>query len=323
MFNRPVELVPGFSRFGSVLKCEDLQILLEHPLKAVQLACQYNLKPESEIFSTLQKLEIEPSLTREDLTQIMLSDFAARAIKMMSETGLLKKLLPELEACRGMEQFGGFHHLDVLEHSIEALMRLLATFPNATLETRMATLLHDIGKPAAKNWDVVRERWSFFAHDQIGAKVARALLNRLGYAEEFVVRVSKMVDRHMLRLPSDQTSASRFVRRNTEILPELLEVMLADREAARGLASDEQSRRSYQHGFELVLVALQENSSLKPIMNGQEVMNYLNLKPGKAVGQALKFLKTLQETGEITTLEQARNALTDWNNVRNLKLEIQ
>jgi poly(A) polymerase len=234
----------------------------------------------------------------------------------MSETGLLQNLLPELDACRGVEQFGGFHHLDVFEHSLEALERLISTFPSASLETRWATLLHDVGKPVAKNWDDVRERWSFFAHDQIGAKVAREILSRFEYQETIIHRVSRMVDHHMLRLPSDQASAARFVRRNLEILPELLEVMLADREAARGPASDEFSRRSYQHGFELVLSAMKQHLSLKPLMNGLEIIEFLNLEPGKAVGQALDFLKNLQETGEILTLEQAKTALLEWARIR-------
>ena len=317
-FKRTTTLEAGFSRLGNDLRVDSSKILLERPLRVIQLASQHQLKLEKQTRTWLQELgAIKPAESRKDLTEIMLSPFAAGGIKLMSETGLLEKLLPELGACRGVEQFGGFHHLDVFEHSLEALKRLIATFPNASLETRWATLLHDVGKPVAKNWDVVRERFSFFAHDQIGAKVARELLSRFEYQENIVHRVSRMVDRHMLRLPSDQASAARFVRRNLEILPELLEVMLADREAARGPASDEFSRRSYQHGFELVLNAMTQNASLKPLMNGLEIIEFLNLEPGKVVGQALEFLKTLQETGEIQTLEQAKTALLEWAQIQN------
>ncbi len=233
----------------------------------------------------------------------------------MSDTRLLEKFLPELEACRGVEQFGGFHHLDVLDHSIEALLRLVTTFPDSSLETRLAMLFHDIGKPAAKTWDVVRERWSFFAHDQIGAKVTRALLNRIGFDEVLIERVSSMVDRHMIRLPADQSNAARFVRRNQKILPELLQVMIADREAARGTASSEHARLAYQHQIDMVLEAMQQNSSGKILMNGEQIMAFLNLKPGKAVGLALEFLKTLQETGEVKNLEQAEKALLEWSKI--------
>jgi poly(A) polymerase len=316
VFLKPaIELEPGFSRVGNTLRSTDAQILLERPLRAVQLACQYALKFEKQTEIWLRDVSGDQNVL-EDFSAIMISNFAARGIQLMAETGLLEKCIPELEACRGVEQFGGFHHLDVLDHSIEALARLVSTFPDSSLETRLATLFHDIGKPAAKTWDVVRERWSFFAHDQIGAKVTRALLTRIGFDETVIERVSSMVDRHMIRLPVDQTSAARFVRRNQRILPELLQVMIADREAARGPASSEHARLAYQHQIDLVLEAMQQHTSPKTLMNGEDIMAFLNLEPGKAVGLALEFLKTLQENGEVTNLEQAKTVLLEWSKIQ-------
>jgi poly(A) polymerase len=313
---RAVVIEPGFSRVGNELKAASREIVLERPLKAVQLACHHSLKLEPQTQTWLLEVSGDQNIL-EDFTDIINSDHAARGIQFMSDTGLLEKFISELEACRGVEQFGGFHHLDVLDHSIEALSRLVNTFPDSTLETRLATLFHDIGKPAAKTWDVVRERWSFFAHDQIGAKVTRVFLSRIGFDDALIERVSSMVDRHMIRLPADQTSAARFVRRNQKILPELLQVMIADREAARGPASSEHARLAYQHQIDLVLEAMTQHSSIKILMNGEQIMAFLNLKPGKAVGQALEFLKTLQETGEIQNLDQAKTALFEWVKVHN------
>ncbi len=313
--NRAILIEPGFSRLGKTLKATDPQVLLEHPLKAVRLACLHSLQLEQQTQMWLFEVSGDQNIL-EDFTAIINSNFAARGIQLMADTGLLEKFIPELEACRGVEQFGGFHHLDVLDHSIEALARLVATFSDSMLETRLATLFHDIGKPAAKTWDVVRGRWSFFAHDQIGAKVTRVLLSRIGYDEALIEGVSSMVDRHMIRLPADQNSAARFVRRNQKILPELLEVMIADREAARGAASNEQSRIAYQYQIDMVLEALTQHSSFNILMNGEEVMAFLNLKPGKAVGQALEFLKTMQESGEVQNLEQAKKVLLEWSKIQ-------
>jgi poly(A) polymerase len=316
VFFKPAIIIePGFSRIGNELRAASRQTILERPLKAVQLACQHSLKLEKQIQSWLLEVSSGAAVL-EDFATIVKSNHAVRGIELMSETGLLEKFLPELEACRGVEQFGGFHHLDVLNHSIEALARLVSTFPESSLEIRLATLFHDIGKPAAKTWDVVRERWSFFAHDQIGTKVTRALLTRIGFDETIVERVSSMVDSHMIRLPADQASAARFVRRNQKILPELLQVMIADREAARGPASSEPARLAYQHQIDMVLEAMTKSSSLEILMNGDEIMEYLNLKPGKAVGQALEFLRILQENGEITNLEQAKTALHEWAKIQ-------
>jgi poly(A) polymerase len=276
------------------------------------------LKLEKQTEIWLRELMIsEPESIHDDFNEIINSDRAAQGIQLLTDIDLLEKLLPELEACRGVEQFGGYHHLDVFDHSVEALARLITLFPKSTLETRLATLLHDVGKPVAKTWDVVRKRWSFFAHDQIGAKVAREILSRMGYSEPLIQRVSKMVDHHMLRLPADKPSAARFVRRNQDILPDLLQVMIADREAARGVASNEQSRIAYQQQIDLVLEAMTEDSSLKPLMDGEQVMAFLKLEPGKAVGLALEFLRTLQESGEVKNLEQAKTALLEWAKIQN------
>ena len=139
---------------------------------------------------------------------------------------------------------------------------------------------------------------------------------RIGFEPAAIERVSSMVDRHMIRLPADQAGAARFVRRNQKILPELLQVMIADREAARGTASNEPSRIAYQYQIDMVLEAMKQHSSIKVLINANEIMAFLNLEPGKAVGRALEFLKTLQESGEITNLEQAKTALLEWSKIQ-------
>ncbi len=299
------------------MKSDSRETLLERPFRAVYLVCQHALKLEQPTETWLRELTvINPASIRGDFDAIINTEHAARGVQLLADLGFLEKCIPELAACRGVEQFGGFHHLDVFDHSVEALSRLIILFPDSTLETRLATLLHDVGKPLAKTWDVVRGRWSFFAHDQIGAKVARAILTRLGYSASQIQLISSMVDHHMMRLPGDKTNAAKFVRRNLDILPQLLQVMIADREAARGPASNEQARFEYQQQLDLVLEAMSEHSSTKALMNGEQIMAFLKLEPGKAVGKALEFLKTLQESGEVQTLEEAQTALLDWAKIR-------
>lgn len=258
-------------------------------------------------------------VVRDELSRLMLASDPARGIELMRELGLLARYLPELEAGAGIEQFGGLHHLDVLEHSIEALRRLVIVFPDSDLTTRWATLLHDVGKPAARSWDVVRERWSFFGHDQQGAELTRKLLSRLGYDTELVERAAQMVDRHMLRLPGDGRQARRFVNRNRAILPELLQVMLSDREAARGPLSSELSRRAYQQGMDRVLEAIKRHDTTKPLMDGREIMAFLKLSPGRTVGQALAFLREAELNGEASDLETARGLLMAWARARGIE----
>ena len=261
---------------------------------------------------TLEIQGLEITERRDGLSAILLAANAAEGIAVLDRVGALAAYLPELEAARGVDQFGGFHHLDVLGHSIEALRRLTATFPDAALETRWAALLHDVGKPPSRSWDAVRERWSFFGHDGLGGRIARDLLSRLAYPADTVERASLMVDRHMLRLPGDEASAKRFARRNARILPDLLAVMLADREAARGPLSTEGTRRAYQRGMDLVLGAMRDLETRKPILDGEAVMAHLGLAPGKLVGEALEVLRQASDAGEVSTPEEARARLDAW-----------
>ncbi len=328
MFSRAVQIGHGFQRRGHTLE-GTLEHILERPnspMVAARLCAEHpdvlSPKLESllrEMVAQGLKLETEyPALdaVRDELSKLMLAPNPARGVEVMRQLGLLERYLPELEASAGIEQFGGFHHLDVLEHSIEALRRLVIVFPDASLETRWAALLHDVGKPAAKTWDVVRERWSFFGHDQQGAEITRTVLSRLGYDPELTARAASMVDRHMLRLPGDERQARRFVNRNRSILPELLQVMLADREAARGPLSNEHSRRAYQQGMDLVLGAMQVHDTAKPLMDGREIMAFLQLEPGPMVGGAIIFLREAEANGDASDLETAQELLEAWAKAR-------
>jgi poly(A) polymerase len=287
-------------------------------IRAARLCAQHGLKLEPR---TLERLRALPSAglleSRADLEGLLLSDQAAHGVHVLDQLGWVAAHLPEVEACKRVEPFG-FHHLNVFEHSLEALRVLTDLFPDANLGTRWATLLHDVGKPAARVWDEARGRWSFFGHDDRGADIARDILTRLGCDASLLERVALLIARHMIRLPADTTQASRFVRRQRRLLPDLLQVMLSDREAARGASSSSEARHAYQIGFDRVLEAMKQFDAVKPLLNGEDVMRLLNLAPGPEVGQALEFVGTLQDAGDVNTADEARAALLEWARVRGI-----
>jgi poly(A) polymerase len=320
MLWRSQPLNHGFRRQGRLLT-GDAAVIRTDPLgvlRAAKFVAQFRLSVEASLEQRLRSLVVVPPdvlrnvEARDALSDILQAEHPAEGVALLDRLGALALYLPELEAARGVDQFGGFHHLDVLAHSIEALRRLTATFPDASLEARWATLLHDVGKPPSKVWDVVRERWSFFGHDQLGGRMARDVLSRLDYPVGFVARVSLMVDRHMVRLPGDEAAAKRFVRRNASILLDLLAVMLADREAARGPLSTEDTRQAYQRGMDLVLAAMKDLERIQPMLTGHEVMAHLGLPPGKLIGEALAVLLQAAESGEVRTPDEARARLDAW-----------
>ncbi len=316
MFQRRTNLEPGFFKRGPWLEVTDFTPLA--PIRAARLCAQHGLKLEANTLNGLRAQETpDASEQRPELERLLLAKHAAHGVHELDGLGWLAHHLPELEASREVAPFG-FHHLNVLEHSIEALRVLTDIFPVSTLETRWATLLHDVGKTAAKVWDEVRGHWSFFGHDDRGAELARDILARFGYDAVFSERVALLIGRHMIRLPADETQAARFVRRQRALLPELLQVMLSDREAARGASSSAEARHAYQIGFDRVLSAMNTHDAVKPLLTGDSVMQLLHFEPGRDVGRALAFVSDLQESGEVTTADEARAALEVWARTRGL-----
>ena len=244
----------------------------------------------------------------EELNRLLMSKGAARGLGLLAELKLLDVYLPELAAARGVEQ-GGFHHLDVLGHSLEALRQLTLGFPDADLTLRWATLLHDVGKPETKSFGESGRFYHFYGHDKVGSDLTRAVLRRLRQPNGTVHKAEGLVRYHMLPPPKNRKEAKRFVHRRRELLPDLLKLMIADREAARGPQSSEASRRGYKLAFARVLEILSEPPPPKPLLDGREVMALLKLPPGSQVGEAVRFLKEAEAVGDVRTRDEAAEAL--------------
>lgn len=139
---------------------------------------------------------------RDELEALLAHGDAARGILRLEALGLLALTLPELREGLGMVQ-GGFHHLDVFHHGVEALHQLLARFPDADPALRWATLLHDVGKPRTRGLNPRSGRTTFYGHDRVGAELAREMLTRLRLPSATVDRAGALVRAHMAQLPSD------------------------------------------------------------------------------------------------------------------------
>ena len=284
-------------------------------LRAVRLATTLSFKLEPETRSAVQRLAAEglpiPAAERigAELSALLLSENAAAGVALMRELGLLRLYLPELLEGEGIIQ-GGFHHLDVLEHNVEALHQLLARAPDADLALRWATLLHDIGKPRTLGVNPATGRATYYGHAEIGSEMTAALLTRLKQPRALTERVARLVRAHMVHLPASEREARRFVHRRRELLPDLLRLMLADREASRGPMSTPATRHAYELGFERVLAALEDQPpAAAPLLSGREIMALLNLPSGPKVGEAVRALAEAEALGDVRTVEEARGFL--------------
>ncbi|MEM6427928.1 MAG: HDIG domain-containing metalloprotein [Deinococcota bacterium] len=294
-------------------------------LRGVRLACQLGFKLEPKTYKMMlevarsQRAGQTPRPARErvasELNAILLTPLAAWGVGLLDGLKLLDLYLPELTEGRGLVQ-GGYHHLDVLDHSIEALRQLLLGFPDASLALRWGTLLHDVGKPSCHTHDPDTGKTHFYGHDKAGARLGKQILQRLCQPNTVVHEASELVRYHMLRLPKTDKAIRRFIHRRRHILPDLLKVMLADREAARGKQSSRAARQAYRLAVSRILavqdLAVQDQEAPAPLLSGQEVMALLELDPGPKVGEALRFLAEARAVGDVHNKDDAMRALLSY-----------
>lgn len=244
-----------------------------------------------------------PERVRDEVHHLLLGEQAAYAVRRLEDLGLLELTVPELRAGIGMQQ-GNLHHLDVFEHNLETLNQLVARFPAAELPLRWAALLHDVAKPATRTAE--DERTHYHGHETLGAEMTRQILGRLRLSSDDIARASALVRAHMVQLPQNDTEAKRFVHRRRELLPDLIWLLIADREAARGPMSNEAGRQAYKQAIDRILFALEDlPAAPTPLLDGSEIMHELGLTSGPAVGEISRALAEAQALGQVRTREEA------------------
>jgi poly(A) polymerase len=240
---------------------------------------------------------------------LLLTPRAAQGVAALVRSGWLALLLPELTAGAGVAQ-GPLHHLDVLDHQIEALAQLIEAAPDADLALRYATLLHDVGKcvtrtPGGVTAEGVVLRDRFDGHDAAGAALAERALKRLRRPRALRERVAALIAAHMRPLPRDAVAARRFAHRLRPLLPDLLQLMVADRAAARGRAANAALRRRSLEGVGAVLAALEVPPPAAPLLRGGELIAELALAPGPQIAWLLAEIAEARAAGDVATREEA------------------
>ena len=131
-------------------------------------------------------------LTRERLDELLLADDPVSAVRGVLEDGSLDALIPEIRREMDVPQRTRYHHLSVLDHSLDTMARM-----PARVDERLAGLFHDIGK---RRTTTIKERTGeeqYIGHAGVGATMTRDILRRLGYPPDLVDRVSRWIARHM------------------------------------------------------------------------------------------------------------------------------
>jgi len=166
-------------------------------LRAVRFAARFNYEIDPATFAAIQKHATEISQVshervRDELTKMLTEGNARQAFLLLDESGLLKEVLPEISAMKGVEQPPQFHpEGDVFVHTLLLLDKLPHSAP-ATLA--WGALLHDVGKPATFR---VADRIRFDGHVEVGVKMAKNILHRLRFSNDDCDQILALVDNHM------------------------------------------------------------------------------------------------------------------------------
>ncbi|MBQ6449528.1 HDIG domain-containing protein [bacterium] len=269
-------------------------------MRAVRLSVQLNFAIEEHTYAAIQHnasllATISKERVRDEFLKILASSYPKEGIMLLDETGLLPHIVPELLMTKGVEQSG--HHLtDVWVHSLDAL----AACPNPDPIVRLATLLHDIGKPQTQAYK--DGQYTFYNHQVVGAHLARRICRRLKLSREQTTRVFLLVRHHMFHYLPENTDASirRFMRQvGLENLNDILDLREADR---LGSNARKTSWRLEEMKARMIEQLHQPMQVRDLAIGGYDLMTELSLTPGPILGQILNTL--LEEVLEDSSLNE-------------------
>ena len=270
-------------------------------LRAVRFSVRLDLEMEEETLSAIRALAgktrfLSAERIRDELEKILCGKNPHKGFRLLSRLGILKVILPEVEALHGVEQPPEYHpEGDVFVHTMLLLEHM--AWPDARLG--WCALLHDVGKKAA--FRVIDGRMRFFGHEEIGSKMAEEILQRLKLPAKTVKSVVKAIAGHMRFSRLKEMRESKWRR------------ALADPDFPLELELHRLDCISCHHLMENYLVMLDRIRELEerrvppvpqPFVTGKDLLK-MGLSPSPEVGKILKKLETLQLEGKLSSREEA------------------
>lgn len=273
-------------------------------MRAARFAAQLDFEVAPEVVEAMKEMAgrieiVSAERVRDELNKLILSAHPRKGLRLLVETGIADRVIPELPALR-LERDEHHRHKDVYDHTLIVLEQAMALEENGPdLTLRIAALLHDIGKPRTRRFED-DGRVSFHHHEVVGAKMTRKRMTALKYPNDLVKDVSRLVELH-LRFHGygagewTDSAVRRYVRDAGPVLDRLHKLTRSDC-TTRNKRKAAALSRAYD-GLEERIAQLQEQEELdaiRPDLDGNQIMEILGVGPGPVVGQAYKFLLELR-----------------------------
>ncbi len=291
-------------------------------LRAARFVSQLGFTVATRVRTAIE--EMAPQLGRisaervaAELDKLLLGPDPVAGIDLLVQTGMGEVVLPEVG---GMQMAIDEHHQhkDVYQHSLTVLRQAVALEDDGPdLVLRWSALLHDIGKPATRRHEA-DGGVSFHHHEVVGAKMVRKRLRALKYSKQMVDDISQLVYLH-LRFHGygggkwTDSAVRRYITDAGPLLPRLHKLVRADcttrnkRRAARLQANYDQLEARIDE-----LAAQEDLARVRPDLDGNQIMQLLDIPAGPQVGEAWRYLKELRLDRGPLTDDEARAELLAW-----------
>lgn len=262
-------------------------------LRAIRFATQLNFKIEDETWKSILKnaqliLKISGERIRDELLKILSTENPYNGILLLDLSGILDIIFPELSRGKGLSQKrpGRHHTTDVFTHNIDSLKHTPATDPIV----RLATLLHDVGKPYVEGKDE-EGHVIFYNHEVAGARIAADISDRLKLSRKQKEKIVTLIRWHMFTVDENITDSAirRFIRRvGLENVADMMDLRIGDRLGGGTQVAESWRLKKFK---ERVAQELNPPFSINDLaIDGNDIMKELNIQPGPKVGKILQKL---------------------------------
>ena len=294
-------------------------------MRAARFAAQLGFDVDPDVVRAMTEMAdrieiVSAERVRDELVKLVCAPYPRLGLTLLVETGLADRVLPELPALR-LERDEHHSHKDVYEHTLTVLEQAMAQEDRLGGEpdfvSRFAALMHDVGKPRTRRFQDDGSV-TFHHHDVVGAKITRKRMRALKFSNDLVDQVARLVELH-LRFHGygsgewTDSAVRRYVRDAGDELERLHILTRADC-TTRNQRKADRLRRTYDD-LEVRIARLAEEeelASIRPDLDGNQIMKILGIGPGREVGEAYSFLLELRLDNGPMSQEAATAALEEW-----------
>lgn len=277
-------------------------------MRAIRFATQLQFEIHEDTFEAIKNMAdrisiISQERITDELNKILLSEKPSIGFTYLFKSGLLAIIFPEMARLHGVKEMNGQRHKDNFWHTLQVLDNVVEY--GGDLWLRWAAVLHDIAKPPTQRFDEAAG-WTFHGHEALGAKWTKPIFKRLSLPlDERMRYVRNLVRLHLrpIALVSDIVSDSAVRRLIYEAGNDIDDLMLLCR--ADITTKNEYKAEKFLNNFKKVEEKIKEVEQKDCIRNwknplsGEEIMEALNLKPSKVIGEIKEAVKEAILNGDI------------------------